>query len=291
MPIQTATTGNVEDAQNIVIAKVRYTAEHNAPCVNLIEHFRLAQGQKQLTIPKVGQATAHDLTDGVDLVESEDIGLTTTDLTTNEVGLKFLLTYKLLRQFNEDVFNMVGRQMGDAMARKKNRDVIALFSALNGGTAYGGDGKSLSLANAAGCVGNIKGVPAPEPIVAVHHPHALTTLAKSAAAIGATYYAGILGDFSESLLRNFWKIKIDGVNFFQTGDIDKITGYDSGYGAIFSKSAMAFIESQAPMVEREKDISNRAWEVVMTTDYGCFELDDSYGAPMQYEIGTLTTDA
>ena len=37
---------------------------------------------------------------------------------------------------NEDAFRIVGKQMGDAVARKKDRDVIALFSALNGGTAH-----------------------------------------------------------------------------------------------------------------------------------------------------------
>ncbi len=31
MGIQTATTGNLENAQNIILAQSRYTAEHNAP--------------------------------------------------------------------------------------------------------------------------------------------------------------------------------------------------------------------------------------------------------------------
>ena len=95
---------------------------------------------------------------------------------------------------------------------------------------------------------------------------------------------------SAELLRNFWKINIDGVNFFWDANIDKVSGYDSGYGAIFSKSAMAFVNGWSPEVEREYDASLRAWELVMVSDYGCFELDDSYGAAMQYEIGALATN-
>ncbi len=137
MSIQTATTADVEKASNVILSKARYTMEQNMPCANLIEHFTLPKGAKQLTVPKAGQQTAIDLVDGQDLTDSQDLGLTFTDMTTGEVGLKVILTYKLIRQFSEDVFSMIGRQMGDAMARKKDKDIIALFSGLNGGTTLG----------------------------------------------------------------------------------------------------------------------------------------------------------
>lgn len=289
MATQTATTGNLEDAQNIVIAKARQTMEHNMPCVNLIERFTLGKGNKQLTVPKVGQMDASDLTDGVDMIASEEIGLTTTDLTASEVGLKVILTDKLLRQFNEDVFSMIGVQMGNAMARKADKDVIALFSALNGATTLGADGTNLKMQNAANCCTFMTAQKAPPPISAVHHPNALGYLSNEAKAVGMTYFAGFLQGLSEKLLRNFWDIRINGVNFFHDGNIAKISGVDSGYGAIFSKSAMAYLEAKAFGTERERDASLRAWEVVVVADYGVFELDDSYGAPMRYEIGTLST--
>ncbi len=116
---QTATTGNLENAQNIIIAAARYTEEHNAPAMNLIEQFTLPKGAKQVTVPKVGQMSMQDLTDGVDIVDEEDIGMTTVDLTASEVGAKIILTDKLVRQSAENVFSMIGRQLGDGMARKK----------------------------------------------------------------------------------------------------------------------------------------------------------------------------
>lgn len=290
MATQTATTGNLENAQNIMIAQSRFTAEHNMPTANLVEKFTLPKGNKQITVPKAGQMTAASLTDGVDILSSADIGLTTTDLTTAEVGLKVILTYKLINQFNEDVFRMVGRQIGDAMARKKERDLQALFSALNGGTALGADGNVLNMRAASGCVVFATAHKFPSPVAVVHHPNALGELAINAQAVGSTtFYAGILQGFSEELLRNYWSMRINGVNFFHSGEIDKISGTDSGYGAIFSKSAMCIIEGWAPQVEKEKDISLRGWEVVITSDYGVFELDDTYGAPMRYEIGDIST--
>ena len=50
---QTATTGNLENAQRIILAAARYTEEHNAPAINLIEQFTLPKGAKQVTVPKV----------------------------------------------------------------------------------------------------------------------------------------------------------------------------------------------------------------------------------------------
>ena len=117
---QTATTGNLENAQRIIIASARYTEEHNAPALALIEQFSLPKGSKQVTVPKVGQMTMSDLVDGQDIIDEEDIGMTTVDLTASEVGAKVILTDKLVRQAADNVFSMIGRQLGDGMARKKD---------------------------------------------------------------------------------------------------------------------------------------------------------------------------
>ena len=66
---QTATTGNLESAQRIIIASARYTEEHNAPAMNLIEQFTLHKGSKQVTVPKVAQMSMSDLVDGQDIID------------------------------------------------------------------------------------------------------------------------------------------------------------------------------------------------------------------------------
>lgn len=291
MPVITASSGNLDKAQGIVIAECLYTAESQAPCAALCTQFNLGKGEKQITVPKVGQMTAVALADGIDLTAGEEISMTTTDLTPAEVGLKIILTDRLITQFNQDVFSLVGKQMGDAMARKKDTDVITLFSGLNGGTTLGADNKYLSLPNVQGCISTIRGKLAPNPIQVVHHPYAVGYLAGQAAGIASTTYYGTPDEFRSAILKNFWKMSIDGISIFWDANIAKITGYDSAYGAIFSQAAFAIVQQKAPYTERERDASLRAWEVVMVSSYGCFELDDTYGAPMQYEIGSPTTNA
>jgi hypothetical protein len=290
MGIQTATTGELENAQGVVIAQCRFTMEHSMPCVHLVEHFTLPQGSKSITVPKVAQMTASNLTDGVDIVDTEDIGMTTRDLTSGEVGLKVILTDKLVRQESQSPLSMIGVQMGDAMGRKKDGDVIALFTALNGATTLGADNKNMTLANLAACIARAKSNKYPAPIVFVHHPNAFFAYTTSAALTPAATYP-LSGGLPEDLLGDFYRVSLNQVMGFEDGNIAKVSGVDSGYGAIFSRSALCTVESQGFRTETERDASLRGTEVVVTADYGCFELDDSYGAPMLYEIADPSTSA
>jgi hypothetical protein len=63
----------------------------------------------------------------------------------------------------------------------------------------------------------------------------------------------------------------------------------SGVGVIADKSALAALTSVDTRTERQRDASLRATEVVMTADYGVFELDDTRGAPVTFEIGDIAT--
>ena len=287
---QAATTGNLENAQRIILASARYTEEHNAPALALIEQFSLPKGSKQVTVPKVGQMSMSDLVDGQDIIDEEDIGMTTVDLTASEVGAKVILTDKLVRQAADNVFSMIGRQLGDGMAKKKDTDVIALWPNLNGGTSLGLDGRSMSTANTHAIISNAKANKFGNQLYIIHHPNAVAELSK-ASATTADNNAELTSGWSLDLLRNFYSglRPINGVSIFEDGNIDKISGQDSGYGVIADKTAMAALTSVDTRTERQRDASLRATEVVMTADYGVFELDDSRGASVIFEIGDLAT--
>jgi hypothetical protein len=289
---QAATTGNLENAQRIIIAASRYTEEHNAPALALIEQFSLPKGSKQVTVPKIGQMTMSDLVDGQDIIDEEEIGMTTVDLTASEVGAKVILTDKLVRQAADNVFSMIGRQLGDGMARKKDTDVIALWPSLNGGTVLGADGRDMNTANTHAVISNAKANKFGNQLYLIHHPNAVATLSKQSATTADTAAAaGLTSGWSVDLLQNFYSglRPINGVSIFEDGNIEKVASVDSGYGVIADKTAMAALTSVDTRTERQRDASLRATEVVMTADYGVFELDDSRGAAIQFEIGDLST--
>ena len=280
---QTATTGSLENAQNIIIAAARFTEEHNAPAMNLIEQFTLPKGSKQVTVPKVGQMSMQDLTDGIDIIDEEDIGMTTVDLTASEVGAKIILTDKLVRQSSENVFSMIGRQLGDGMARKKDSDVLALYSGFS--TDFGTAGSAMTLANVSAAIAYAKGKKFGSNVYIVQHPFAVWDIANTAVTASTTY--PVPAGWSADLLGNFFSglRPINGVPIFEDGNIT-IDGSDDAVGVVADKSALAVLKSVDMNKEQDRDISLRATEIVITADYGVFELDDSKGVALTLDAGT-----
>jgi len=287
---QTATTGNLENAQRIIIAAARFVEEHNAPAMALIESFNLPRGAKQVTVPKVGQMSMSDLTDGQDIIDEEDIGMTTVDLTASEVGAKIILTDKLVRQSAPNVMSIVGRQLGDGMARKKDTDVHALYSGLNGGTTLGAATKSFSLANVAGAIAHAKANKFGSQVYILQHPNAVFQIANTAVTASSTY--PVPAGWSDELLGNFFSglRPLNGVPIFEDGNLS-VDSADDAIGVIADKSALAVLKSVDTRTERQRDASLRATEVVLTADYGVFELDDSRGAAMTYDASAPSTIA
>ncbi len=288
---QIATTGNLEKAQRTIIAATKYTEEHNAPAMALIEHMTLSQGSSTVTVPKVGQMTISDLVDGQDIVDEEEIGMSTIDLTAAEVGAKVILTDKLVRQSQDNVFSIIGRQLGDGMARKKDTDVHALYTALNAGTTLGIANAKFNVTNVAAAIAYAKAQKFGSQIYILHHPNAVYILAKSAAVTPSATYP-VPDGWAADLLKNFWSgLKpLNGVPVFEDGNIAPNTS-DDGYGVIANKDALVVLESLKTRTERQRDASLRATEVGMVADYGVFELDDMRGAPMLYDCAAPGTAA
>ena len=288
---QTATTGNLEAASNIIITAELFTEEHNAPALALLEKFTLPKGTKTVTVPKVSQMTVRDLVDGQDIIDEEEIGMTTVDLTASEVGAKVIITDKLLRQSTTNTFSMIGRQLGDAMARKKDTDVLDLYQNLNGGTLLGGTGPTyMKSSNLQGIIAYAKANKFGNQLYILHHPNAVAYLSKEAATAASTAAIELSSGWSVDLLKEFWSglRPMNGVSIFEDGNITEDSGGD-GIGVIADKTAMAVLTSVETRTEQQRDASLRATEIVLTSDYGVFELDDSRGAGVKFDISALST--
>jgi hypothetical protein len=286
---QTSTTGNLEKASREMISSLRFTAEFNAPVYGAVTKFTLAKGEDTGIFPKVGQMSMSSLNEGEDIVDEEDIGMTTVSITPGEVGAKVILTDKLLRQNIATSFQTIGRQLGDAMKRKRETDLIELFSALNGGSTHGTAGTTFSSANITAVVGIAKSDNYGDNLSIFQHPNAVLILAKELSTIGSG--RPLPEGYSSRLMgRAFKGYQIWDVPVFETGNITRDSD-DDAIGAILNDDALGVIQSKAPGIERERDASLRAWEVVMVSDYAAFELDDTRGAPLTYDAADVSTIA
>ena len=155
---------------------------------------------------------------------------------------------------------------------------------------FGSDGRSMTAANVHAIISNAKANKFGSQLYIIHHPNAVAALSKEAATTAGNN-AEITSGWSADLLSNFYSglRPINGVPIFEDGNIQKDGSNDSGYGVIADKTALAALTSVETRTERQRDASLRATEIVMTADYGVFELDDTKGAPVLFEIGDLAT--
>ena len=174
------------------------------------------------------------------------------------------------------------------MARKKDTDVHALYSGLNNSTTLGAAGATFSLANVAAAISYAKANKFGSQLYILQHPHAVFDIANTAVTASQTY--PVPKGWSEDLLGEFFSglRPLNGVPIFEDGNLDNSTAAAT-VGVIADKSALAVLKSVDTNTERQRDASLRATELVMTADYGVFELDDSRGAAMTYDASAPST--
>ncbi len=285
MAVQTSTTGALENASLEMIAALLFTTEHNAPIKQLIETFQLKQGQDTGVFPKVGQMEMSPLVEGQEIVDSEDIGMTTVSVQTSEVGAKVVLTDKLLRENASVNFRTVGRQLGDGAVRIQETDAAALFSGLNGGVDFGSAGFAFTASNAVGAIGFAKHNKFGSDLRVVHHPSSILRLSRDLSVVGLaqTNQYPIPAGFTASRLQKFWTgIRLGGVPFFESGNIP-IDGAGDAVGVIMDRSALGLLQEIGFRRERERSATLRGWILVIVADYAFFEHDDARGAPMTFD--------
>jgi hypothetical protein len=282
------TTSDLEKMQRTVIGQAKFTREHKGCMVGLSERFDLEQGQSTLTIPKLSSFDdAQDLQDGVDMTQAQQIANSYTDITTAEIGIKGIITDKLIRQMNESVWRMMGRLLGDSMKRKIEKDGLDLLDGFS--NALGAYNTTFTTGHLTAAITQLLGQsePAPEPFAYVGHPYQVKLLMDSVAKVG-TY--PLPEGFSAQMVKDYWRGTLDmfGVPIFSNGLIT-VASNTSAKGAVFSKSALGYVVSKEGYTERQRDASLRAWELVHVQDSDWVELDDAYGMEMFFACATPTS--
>jgi hypothetical protein len=292
---QSTGSANLSSIANRIIRSARYTQEANAPSWQLIEKIPLPKGASTVRWPKFGTFTISDLVDGQDMVDEQTLGMTFVDLTATERGAKIVLTDKLVREWGTtDAFSVIGRQFGEAAARKQDRDTNALYGALSGSSRYGAAGTALTLAlyaagiarsrggSGSSAAGNSTGVEPFDPTYAVLHPHQSYQVTRTATAIGAGTSMRVNDMREEKMLTKFFKFSFNGVDAYESKNIN-IDSSGDAIGVLAQRDALVGLTSVGWRTERERDASARGTEVNFVSDYGVSELDDRHGAGLLYD--------
>jgi N4-gp56 family major capsid protein len=228
-------------------------------------------------IPIFPAVSASALTDGTDISSNTAFNTTKVDVTCAEIGAMIKLTDLGRESAAQDVAVAIGRQLGDAMAKKVDTDLAALFTGFSQSVGTGNTELTADLFFKAGAL--LRNAQAPGPLVAVIHPYQGYQLRKVLTNAGANVINHNLSDVGNEALRSGFITTINGISIFES---TVVTGASDGafVGAVMSSQALAYVLKRSMRIEEQRDASLRSTEYVGSMAYGVSELIDLYGVKL-----------
>ena len=175
----------------------------------------------------------------------------------------------------------IGRLFGEAIAKKIDKDLTALFGGFS--TTVGSASTAMSASLIFQAVAKLRsaGVSG-DNLNAVIHPQVAFDLKSGLTNTFANPNAGV----GNEILRSSLVGRIAGVNIFETSNMTDSSSNDPGTtgdykGAVFNPDALGLAMMQDLKIETQRDASLRADEIVATAVYGVGELNDANGVEIE----------
>ena len=281
--ITIASTSNLSTTQKAIIAAAKIAHEPAAPDPDLIANETIPQGSKNWNIATYARMSqASQLTEGVDLAQSQQLVTNTITVTPVEHGIIVTLSKRLVRsQGDTNVVTTSGSLMGVSMRNRKANDVIALYDSFS--KSVGGSGTTLDITHFRGAVAylltdnNTSYGPAPMPLVSALHIEQISDVIvdiTGGANIGSSRFG-----LTEEMVQRWWRgsDRLYGVPLFHSGYITRDSSNDSK-GGLFHRDSMHYVQANAEAEESQADISLRATEYGMFQEWSEAQRADVHGA-------------
>lgn len=279
-----STTSTLNDLLPSIVAEALFVASEASIMRNLVRNYTIPMGSgKTITVPRYPQVSAAALTEGTDLTNTA-VSTDGAVLTVSEVGVMTVVTDLARMASASNVIADVGRLFGEAIARKIDTDLTALFDGFS--TNALGDGTTAITAAAIfQAVAKLRsaGVP-PTDLFCVLHPAIAYDLKANMTNTFANPNAGIL---QNEAMATGYVGTLAGVPIFETSNMAN-TGTAGDYkGGLFHRDALGLAFLQDIKIETQRDASLRGDELVATAVYGVGELYDGYGVELHYDSSIL----
>jgi hypothetical protein len=272
------TTSTLDDLFVNIVAQARYTAEEQSLLRGLVTMYDIGnQKGNTVQVPKYPAITAAGLTEGTDM-SSTAVSTSSVTITVGEVGAQVLLT-DLAANGSGNPAQELGVVLGNAIATKMDKDIIALFDGFS--TSLGSTTTEMTIAYLFQAAATLRANKVTGRLAGVFHPYQIYPV-KSALTNTFANPAG--GDLQNEAMRTGYVGTIAGIDIYESANLT-IDGSGDTKGAVFAPQAIALAMKKDFTIEPQRDASNRAWELNATATYGVGELDDTFGVEMYFDAG------
>ena len=267
------TSSTISELYTEIVAEALFVASEQSIMRNLVRNYTIAGGGKSVEVPIYATVSAGAVSEASDLSNTA-VNPTSVTITASEVGIMTTLTDLARNSAGRNVAGDIGRLFGEAIARKIDADLSALFTGFSTERA-GGAGNELTVADVFEAVADLRTANAPAPYYGVFHPKQIFNVKKSL----TNTFVGRDTELSNEAMRSGFVGNIAGVQIFESSNIS-VDGSDDSIGGVFSQDALALAMMQDLKLETQRDASLRADEIVATAVYGVSEIHDSYGVKL-----------
>ena len=270
------TSTSLNDLLPQIVAEAMFVANERSIMRNLVKTYDIPMNSgKTITVPRYPVQSAASLTEGTDMSNTQ-IGTDGATLTVSEVGIMTTVTDYARMTSASNVIADVGRVIGEAVAKKMDKDLLGLFG--NFGTDAGGADTALSAAIVAKAVATLRANAVPgDEIFAVVHPYVAYDLKADLTTSGNAFSGNGMGELANEAMRSGYVGQLFGVPVFESANIDNAGTAGDYVGGVFHRNALGLAMLQDINIETQRDASLRADEVVATATYGVGQLYDAYG--------------
>ena len=267
------TSSTISELYTEIVAEALFVASEQSIMRNLVRNYTIAGGGKSVEVPIYANVSASAVNEATDLSNTA-VNPTSVTITASEVGIMTTLTDLARNSASRNVAGDIGRLFGEAIARKIDADLSALFTGFSTERA-GGAGNELTVEDVFEAVADLRTANAPAPYYGVFHPKQIFNVKKSL----TNTFVGRDTELSNEAMRTGFVGTIAGVQIFESSNIS-VDGSDDSIGGVFSQDALALAMMQDLKIESQRDASLRADEIVATAVYGVSEIHDSYGVKL-----------
>ena len=267
------TSSTISELYTEIVAEALFVASEQSIMRNLVRNYTIAGGGKSVEVPIYANVSASAVNEATDLSNTA-VNPTSVTITASEVGIMTTLTDLARNSASRNVAGDIGRLFGEAIARKIDADLSALFTGFSTERA-GGAGNELTVADVFEAVADLRTANAPAPYYGVFHPKQIFNVKKSL----TNTFVGRDTELSNEAMRTGFVGTIAGVQIFESSNIS-VDGSDDSIGGVFSQDALALAMMQDLKIESQRDASLRADEIVATAVYGVGEIHDTYGVKL-----------
>ena len=270
-----STSSTLSELYTELVAEALFVASEQSIMRPLVRNYAVTGGGKSVEVPIYAAVSAAAVSEASDLSNTA-INPTSVTITASENGIMTTLTDLARNSAPRNVAADIGKLFGEAIAKKIDQDLTALFDGFS--TAVGSGSTALTAALVFQSIANVRNAGVSmDGVATVLHPMVAYDLKAN---LTNTFANANGNDLANEALRNGFVGRLGGVPIYETTNVanDGTAGdYKQG---VFHRDALGLAMMQDIKIETQRDASLRADEIVATAVYGVGELNDSYGVEL-----------